>query len=43
VLDGWFHCNDDDDDDEDAGNCRSSDTYTECFSISLMQVKQNHG
>ena len=44
MLDRWFHCVDDDDDDDDDANCISSGTYTEwCFSISSMQVKQNHG
>jgi Fe2+ or Zn2+ uptake regulation protein len=50
VLDGWFYCDDDDDDDDDDdhhhhhANCISSGTCTEySFSISSMQVKQNHG
>jgi len=55
VLGRWFHCvvggggggggdDDDYDDDDAAANCISSGTYTEwCFSISSMQVKQNHG
>jgi len=42
VLDGWFHCGGGGDDDD--ANYIPSGTYTECcFSISSMQVKQNHG
>lgn len=42
MLGGWFYC--DDGGGGDDASCVSSGIYTECcFSISSMQVKQNHG